>query len=787
MAGCTYQNWTLFELKDALQNAHKDNKHIVVPMFQRGLRWDIKRKKSFIDSMQKGFPVGTMLFYETVDGSNRTYILVDGLQRSNCIREYINNPTNFLETTAISDDACSEIADILNIDADENVDDIRQILLNYIQEIKKLKNVQFYSLAKKLATKFDAKDDVIEPLINQITLIFEDLQHAYDKIGNSVIPIIIYTGDADNLPTIFDRINSKGVPLNQYEVYAASWPVDKKFHISNNEILNHVIDKYENFQHDGYMIHGYTRENILSSQEVNAFEYLFGLSKHLTTKYPALSFDVNRQVDEVNPFAFELVNACLNESDKIKELYNNIYSLDIDEFESALIKAIDFVIKSISPILFFKGNQQSSSLKKFHSKFQIMSMISTTFKEMFAPGYYASEKEDWNGKKDKLQKNILHYYIHDILTDFWSEGGTGKIHSIAKPNRYMNDIDALSWKIALDNFFEKSLQRCESRKIALPRSEEYVILNCIYMNRFSAQDQLSSDKFDVEHIAPKKQMQNLIKQSNGNGLPISNIANLCYLPQCANRSKKDRNFYQDTAYLAHIELEEVEQKYSLTTKDELEWMDMHFGADEFDVLKQSYIEFLRNRFSLLKQAFCNSLGIDYIKVDTSLIDNETISLVDDSVSDVPFNSPTQELAGRNLTQYCIKKYQHLAQYPISKVKGNLFSSHNNTKQYFFSSSKNYNQGDREKYWYAYRKGHPWDIDTERYYILGCRQGEILFEFPLDFFESHLINLNFSTEENGDISHWHIVIFIDKDNNATMLLSQPELKEIDINHFIIKSE
>ena len=58
-------------------------------------------------------------------------------------------------------------------------------------------------------------------------------------------------------------------------------------------------------------------------------------------------------------------------------------------------------------------------------------------------------------------------------------------------------------------------------------------------------DQLSVDKFDVEHIAPKDQMRKLIDACSGDGLPISSIANLCYLPESANRSKGARNFYQD--------------------------------------------------------------------------------------------------------------------------------------------------------------------------------------------------------------------------------------------------
>ncbi len=90
MAGCTCENWTLQDLSSALQDMHKDNKRIVVPMFQRGKRWSCTQEQVFIDSLIKGYPVGTMFFYETFEDNKRTYILVDGLQRGNSIKKWNN-------------------------------------------------------------------------------------------------------------------------------------------------------------------------------------------------------------------------------------------------------------------------------------------------------------------------------------------------------------------------------------------------------------------------------------------------------------------------------------------------------------------------------------------------------------------------------------------------------------------------------------------------------------------------------------------------------------------------
>lgn len=782
MAGCNTERWTLEELSSALQDSHKDNKRIVVPMFQRGLRWNENQKKTFIDSLEKGYPVGTMLFYEQVDTSGKTYILVDGLQRSNCIRGYINNPSEYLTFDSISDDYCKRILEVIGENNDtSNKINVRKIVLDFIKEQKTYKNIQYYSVALGIAKHFNCGYEPIEPLIKVFEELFQGLQDRYDSIANTVIPVIVYTGDPKNLPDIFDRINSKGTPLDQYEVFAASWPVEKKFKINNGEIIEHVVNKYESFKKDGYLIHDYSKEDIRNDHMVNAFEYLFGLSKYLSNKYGPLGFHLNKKVDEVNPLAFELVNACLNDSNKIATLFNQVYTLDVNLFEKRLEDTIQFVISAVKPVESFKSNQHNGKGKIFHSKFQIMSMISTSFKEMYPNGDYSTVANDWNEKKKRLQANLLQYYIYDILTDWWSEGGTGKIYAIAKPNRYLAEISAQSWAITLNTYFEKTLQRVESSKVNSPKSEEYVLLNAIYMNVFTAKDQLSLSKFDVEHIAPKKQMQKLIEicKVPNSGLPISSIANLCYLPEAANRSKGAKNFYQDNKYLKYEDLEEIEKKYSFTTREDLDWMDMPYsGPDDYSYLKEEYIKYLRSRFETMKQMFCESIGIKNVNIEIPedkdnekniqpILTSESLSKRNDQSS--PFLKSFIDKTGKELV----------------RIKGNTLKSSDGKDGYYISVSKDYHQGERSKYWFGYRKNTLWDDCTNKYYIFGCDSPENIILMPLDILESYLRNLNISKNEDGEIDHWHIVIFKNNSGKMTMLLSQPEIKEVDISNYILR--
>jgi len=920
MNGCNCENWTLQALSDALQNMHKDNKRIVVPMFQRGKRWDKDKEQTFIDSLKKGYPVGTMLFYEKMEDGQQTYILVDGLQRSNCIRKYINNPTEFINTGSIPEKEYGEVMVAMGMSIDDDMSNVKDKLSVFIKEQKSFKDIQYFNVAKNIVESYGVDFSKIGDVINVIDKIFRERREHYEQIASSIIPVLVYSGDENNLPEIFDRINSQGEPLDPYEIFAASWPINEKFPISNTEILEAVIKKYDVLANDGYIMHGYNREVLRTTREVNAFEYIFGLSKYLVNKYEILRFNSSLADDTVNPLAFELLNACLHESNKMPFLYKKFHKgLNVDQFERALLKAIDFVEKSVSPITRFKGNKRNkqNAERKFHAKYQILSMISTTFKEMFAEGNYEKYSQDWELKKTALSQNLFHYYIYDILTNYWKEGGTGKIFQVARPNRYMAEISDRAWMVAIDGYFETLMQRKEGvngRPVRSPGNEEYVVLNCIYLNSFTAMDQLSLDKFDVEHIAPKKQMEKLIEVCRGDGLPISSIANLCYLPESANRSKGAKNFYQDKKYLSKINIgiDELEAKYSFTQFDDLEWMDAPYeNPNDYQVLKNYYIEFCNKRFDKMKHLLCDSLGIEYVELksneeDSSIISDEidttgyhdfrlTLSkevnaimryypigkrfviqsgskvrfaesddmhnqfisqlranvfadekkarikgniviLLEDIEIRRPYPSPAAcfctgtsmqgttawkdindkkrtfedlfpksksgeedtnsqnedylpiinktDFAGGNFPEKCANRLANSIDATLLKLNRSTYKTEDGKKGYVVVTSKAYPQGEREKFWFAYRRKEEIKDCEEQYYIFGCKDEKTMIKMPVSELESHLDALNTSVDEDGNAKHWHIVFLKDKEGQINWLLSKPEIREVEVTEKLL---
>ena len=779
MAGCKTENWTVKEISDALLNNHKDNKRIVVPMFQRGERWKKDQQQTFIDSLIKGYPVGTLLFYEKYEASQWNYILVDGLQRGSCIRSYMENPTDFFYNDNISDDICKELLATIREASEENYSVVRSILTDFIKKQKTFKNIQFYEVAGEICQKFGKREDfhAVGEVTQVISRFFQDKQELYETIASTTIPVNVYSGPEETLPEIFERINSKGTPLDQYEIYAAAWPVNDKFSINNSEIIEYVVKKYDTLINAGYTIHGYNREDLRQKRKVNAFEYLFGLSRYLVNEFEILAFGKNITDDAVNPLAFELVNACLNDTDKIRVLYKNLEGIEINAFESALISAIKFVINSISVVTKFKGNAHNAN-KLFHSKYQIMSMISTSFKEMYPRGNYKQVDAGWADKKQIIARNLVQYYVYDIITNYWSDGGTNKIHAAAKPNRYVTELSGRSWAVALDGFFERSMQRSEKKNIANPKSEEYVLLNCIYVKTFTAMDQLSVDKFDVEHIAPKEQMRKLIDACGGDGLPISCIANLCYLPESANRSKGTRNFYQDKKYLSYIDLSEVESKYSFTEEGDLEWMDMPYEKPEdFAVLREYYTDYCTKRFEKMKHLFCESLGIPFVSVED--IEETPLEIVVSAKEDKEKKYTTVKFADK-----CVHRLATAIGEDLIKLSRGSFKTRSGNYGYAITTSKAYKQGKREKYWFAYRRVPTISECDNQYYVFGCKDEDTMVQLPVSLIEENLDKLNISTDEEGNITHWHIVFFKDSDGHVTWLFSKPEIKEISVDEYVM---
>ena len=236
MAECTPEIWTLKSIKEALEKESSGKRKIVIPMFQRGKRWNKEKKETFIDSLRKRYPIGTLLFYKTVDKKGddnvqEVYTLIDGLQRATAIREYLSTPSKFFKITDFSDATLTNIYDLTIVGG--NANEQKQIINKIIVDYTYAKEFDDLEISEMFIALSDAFPTLSTKLLEFINILKEDVKRIkdnYSSLRDMTIPAIVYSGSEETLPEIFERINSKGVALTEYEIYAASWP-RKEFNI----------------------------------------------------------------------------------------------------------------------------------------------------------------------------------------------------------------------------------------------------------------------------------------------------------------------------------------------------------------------------------------------------------------------------------------------------------------------------------------------------------------------------------------------------------------------------
>ena len=355
------KNWTMNDIAHAMKGRDSLGRTIVIPMFQRGKRWKADRRDAFIDSLLKGYPVGTLLF---ADQGNNVYSVIDGLQRCSTICEYILNPTELENLSPIDDDVLSACRLALFPD-NKNVainKVINEKILTYVSSKKTFNDIESLGIAMHLCDEFPT-DQEYQTLLKRLGGIlaawYSEYKKEFESICQTEIPVIVYSGDNVHLNEIFNRINKKGLPLSDYEIYAATWN-QEKYTVNKQEIVEFVIKKYDCLALDEYAIQSYDSNEMRRTKQLTIFEFLFGFGKYIINNYDFLNLDPSNRDDEVSSVGFELVDACLNNSKKVSNLANDIRTrkIDINLLERRIEESIKFVRDVIAPIFDFRGNQR---------------------------------------------------------------------------------------------------------------------------------------------------------------------------------------------------------------------------------------------------------------------------------------------------------------------------------------------------------------------------------------------------------------------------------------------
>lgn len=598
-------SWTIQDLTDALgENPTKKNK-ITIPKFQRTLVWKKDQQKAFIDSIKKGFPVGAVLLYKstTDTNGNTVYNLIDGLQRSTAINQYLKAPTQFFDETNLNESLISSIHKLVSVPENNIEKDIltSEIVswITYLIGFEEAQGFSSFNLSKNLNEKLKLELDIekITALTDKFIPVLKEIKEEAN-IYQFKIPILIYTGEQYNLPIIFERLNSKGTQLSKYQIYAATWTTYNSFKINNRKVIEGIKNKYDSLIEEGYEVENYDSSPRFFTSEFTTFEYLFGFGKYLTEKFDFL-FSSNIHAEQEDSIGFNIMNICLGQPfESMNKLPDLLKDYEIHKIEDAIIDSIDFVFSCLKGHITLKMNKRTKVMI-VHSELQIVSMIGKAFHSKYNKDL--SIKDTWSITKNKLEKNLTYHYLYDIIRGHWRGSGDSKAYNLTFSDRYEIAIKKSTWESAFIDWFDYDLSKKEKTRVNI-KDTAILFYKYLYSYSLTAYEEISRLEYDIEHLIPVDKLKEIAGEI---GIPISAFPNLCLLDSSLNRKKGSLTFYEFfkkqvelnelTEDQATIEIKNIE-KYSHTVAEDLKFVELDFTIEK-------YKDFLSKRFETIKELF----------------------------------------------------------------------------------------------------------------------------------------------------------------------------------------
>ena len=603
------EDWTLYDIARAFEEASPSEYFIKVPRFQRSLVWSDAQKRSLVDSLYQGFPIGVVLAYRSGEMRNRKAVLqvVDGLQRMSTIREYVNAPLTYVSPTAIFSEAfIMELAYILTgAKGDDAVTSAVNVLRIWLEATKKpTPNAGWNSVAlvKAFVEAASATVEVgdMENQLNTLNSLIQDeltsAQEVIHHLATRAIPMTLYSGADANIPTIFERINNQGIRLSKYEILASSW-VNSQTKIANVDIRAAVRSKYNSLIARGYEIDDYDDSVEIPETDFNLYEYLFGLGRVLVREYPRLFGDAGAD-DEVSAVAFVLLTvACKQKVSDMRKLVSAMPRsgkvIDPSALETAVFQSCKAIDHALRPFLSLKLNKVAPGPLIAHSQNQILSLICAYLANAF-------DTETWKPLNSKAAKDIVKncpaHYLLDIVRNSWRGSGDSRLYAMTwqdemPATHYAQPVAPHAMKEALASWHEELLSKKQTKRQNVPMSLRCVLL-FLYADKVTVFDDQAVE-FELEHIYPVDYLSKLIEKTGGEGWPISTLGNIMLLPKTLNQIKGKNllgDFMPGELHSGQLTMDVADkiQTYLLVP----DWQSV---LDEPRISHADYLEFCRRR------------------------------------------------------------------------------------------------------------------------------------------------------------------------------------------------
>ena len=557
--------WSLEDITQSIDEPSSRSRYFVqIPKFQRSIVWTDNQIKKLVDSIYQGFPIGSLLAYQTDQSRNNKIVLqlVDGLQRVTAISRFMSAPLKYAPIESLVSPEIVELCSsaVFGSSNEKNRGATEQRFRTWFDNTTELKygdSFNFNSLARHLSQSDDAALGKLVTLNAKTgfgdSLLGKVLQDQ-EKARNYKVPINVYTGPIENVPTIFERINSQGAKLSKYEILAASWS-HTTVDVHNGSILNAIAEKYRVMIANGYEVEGFDEDSVETS-DYNLYEYLFGLGKVLAKEFPTL-FHSSADSDDDSPVAFQIFTVALQlPVAKMGELTKRVPRLDldvidVDRIEQAVLLACKIADKSLGQFLSLTLNEQVAGPSGV-SQNQAISLVTNILANCFDERFMNFDEK----LAEKISSNFPAHFLLDTLRNSWGNAGdstlfertwqeiesSGPKDNTKRPSyspglHYLKPVEAEALRIAFGMWHGTQLEARQKERARYSKDMKPV-LKFIYSTLVSSQED-KGIKFELEHVYPVAVLKKLIVKARIDGLPLGAIGNLMLLPKDINRIKKE--------------------------------------------------------------------------------------------------------------------------------------------------------------------------------------------------------------------------------------------------------
>ena len=591
---------------------------VIIPSYQRGLVWTKQHRKDFIETVKSGDPFGVVLVYQ--ESINAPYFLIDGLQRLSTLKAYMTNPLEFIDEndkfidkTKLRALTVAKYKSLgLSLPNDSRLDkEEKTFLKKLITVLKSYDEIPSSVQVWEDASSILAVDMNSFPLMKSFSAFYDDFLVKL-QLPDVIIHAIVYQGEKDRLPSVFETLNTTSVQLTKYEIFSSTWPTTK-YLVNDPELIDRVWSKYEGLAKSSTFDVDVDKAR-LESEGITLFEYCFGFSELVCDPDKEYAFLFNKGKKTTDPTGFELLAlACGLLVNKADDLWkddrlgksNMKFLVDLKE---ALIDAVKLVSKTLKPWVF---DLKNSSIK-IDSAYQVYYMIISLFFHLYKVNLKEKriekneEETEW---VEGFKKNAFKWFLYHQIIDFWSQHRQVKdlsdlLASSSTNGMYYRSISYDEWEQQILTFSSNLKDSAITRTID---SESKLFLNYYY--RLLIKEDRNREKyflakadvdekpisFDIEHIVPVEKFDSFEEE-----LPISAIGNLCYLAVKDNRSKGSLTIYE---YADNRPALTYDNSF-LSLIDYPSKQDLSFVNSPIEQFRPAYLNLINKREDAIRERFC---------------------------------------------------------------------------------------------------------------------------------------------------------------------------------------